>query len=206
MGRWQTWIGGSVVMTTLALAPTAHAQCANNSDCRAGRVCAPNGECVEQACSRDVDCPNEGTCEAHVCKPAATSTPPPNSPYTLARPTHHASHGIAGLYISGAVILGVIWMTTVGVTAGVAQDPGRGEAIGYSAIPLIGPWVMMASNIDTHSYTMPLVLSGVLQAGGLTMIILGATLHRGSDRDEARTTPTLTLMPYGNGAALVGTF
>jgi len=70
------WTGIAVLVGVLTVAGSASAQCKDDRDCRAGRVCK-KGRCVEAACTKDVDCPNSGVCEEGVCKAAA---PPPAAP------------------------------------------------------------------------------------------------------------------------------
>src|SRR5690606_25376199 len=81
------------------------------------------------------------------------------------------TRGIVGLQIAGPIVLGAAWLATIGVTAALTDE---GAHIGYAAIPLVGPWVLMA---DSEGYEVPLAVSGVLQAGGLTMLILGVAIR-----------------------------
>ncbi len=78
MGHGLAWgvLGG---LAALYAAPV-FAQCASDTDCRAGRVCR-DGSCVSPppaACTRDVDCPGNAICESGSCvvPPAANATPP----------------------------------------------------------------------------------------------------------------------------------
>lgn len=92
----------------------------------------------------------------------------------LPYPRTTEKRGILGLIIAGPIVLGVSWLATIGVTAGLDSD---GDIIGMSAAPLVGPWIMIADS-RTEDYTAALAVSGVLQAGGLTMLILGVAIQR----------------------------
>lgn len=86
-----------------------------------------------------------------------------------------ATEGILGLMIAGPITLGVAWLATIGVTAGIAEGSEAGTSIGLAATPLAGPWILMAG--EGSGYAAPLVVSGVLQAGGLTMLIVGLAVR-----------------------------
>lgn len=111
--------------------------------------------------------------------------------------------GIKGLYIAGPIVLGVAWIATIGVTAGVAAERDKGEATAYACIPVAGPWVMLGSNLKTDDYVAPLVVSGVLQGSGLLMTILGVAIRRPVYR-----TAEATIAPYASSreVGVVGRF
>jgi hypothetical protein len=110
------------------------------------------------------------------------------------------------LYITGPIVLGSMWLTTIAVTAAVSAPSDVGRATGYAAIPVFGPWVMLGSSLNTSSYTGPLVISGVLQAAGLGITIAGFTARR-EVKVLARESPVhLALVPTPGGAAAIGTF
>jgi hypothetical protein len=245
----------ATVVLGLATVP-AHAQCAADSDCKAGRTCQ-HGQCAARECGKDKDCPGDAVCDSGRCRPmaaaagtgpaaavppAAATAPPagtvaPAPPATSPAPgpaptaapipsafpvppqigggeTH--SEGILGLIIAGPIALGVAWLTTIAVTGAVAADKDRSEATGYAAIPLVGPWVMMGSHLDTSDYRAPLVISGIVQTSGLIMLVLGLAIrHDVSDSvyafSDAPDSPTLALSPAllgraGAGLVGVGTF
>ncbi|MFK8000871.1 MAG: hypothetical protein AB8H86_14835 [Polyangiales bacterium] len=73
-----------------------------------------------------------------------------------------------GLVVSGAVMFGVPWITTLLI--GVAFEEG---AVG---IPVIGP-LLYLGNGSRAGDTM-IVVDSLLQAGGLTMFILGMVMKR----------------------------
>lgn len=73
-----------------------------------------------------------------------------------------------GLIVSGAVMFGVPWITTL--LTGVAFEEG---AVG---IPVIGPLLYLG--IGERAADTMLVVDSLLQAGGLTMFILGMVVKR----------------------------
>ena len=73
-----------------------------------------------------------------------------------------------GLIISGAVMFGAPWITTL--LTGVAFDEG---ALG---IPIIGPLLYLGSG-ERLGDTL-IVLDSLLQTGGLTLFILGMVMKR----------------------------
>jgi hypothetical protein len=85
----------------------------------------------------------------------------------------YRSHPTWGLFIAGVIVFPVVYLLTVGVTAGLDTD---GDDIGEAAIPLIGPFLMIG-NPDTEFFEAPLAISGILQLAGLTMVILGLTIQ-----------------------------
>jgi hypothetical protein len=108
---------------------------------------------------------------------AAPTSPAPTSPATRIEKKRNK-----GLLIAGPIILGVTWLSTIGITAGVSlgtESSRVGTNIAYAAIPVVGPLVLIADgDRDTNEFAAPLVLSSLIQAGGLTMTILGITLTR----------------------------
>ncbi len=143
-------------------------------------ACAcPNGTQGVQACT------TQGTfepCRCAAVAPLPAGPPPPQGygppPGQRPPPRYRTERTpILGLVIAGAVTFGVVWLATVGVTAGVSSDADRGEATGYAAIPMVGPWVMLGSDLDTDDYSAALVTSGILQAAGVAMFVLGVTIR-----------------------------
>ena len=210
-------IFGAVLTLGLAMTSNAAAQCKDNADCRAGRVCK-RGQCVEARCSKDVECPDSGVCEGGVCRPASPLVPvapPAVAPPVEAAPTapprelyRSERRLMPGLYITGPVLLGTMWITTIAVTAAVSAPGDVGRATGYASIPVVGPWVMLGSSLDTSSYVGPLILSGILQSAGLALTIVGFTVRhdvqvRAMAKDDG---VRVTFVPSAGGGALVGTF
>jgi hypothetical protein len=201
-------VGAVTLMSTLAITSSARAQCNDNADCRAGHVCQ-QGQCVEARCSQDVDCPDQGTCASGQCRPATPvaprAAPAPAPPPELYRSERRL---VPELYVSGPVLLGSIWLTTLAVTAGVAPQANAGKATAYAAIPVFGPWVMLGSSVNNSPYTPALVVSGIGQAAGLAVTIAGLTVRREVIVPVVGTASGVrfTLVPSIGGAAAVGTF
>jgi hypothetical protein len=178
------------------------AECKGDRICVQGKCTASS----PIACGKDVDCPDDLVCSGGACResanagaapeavtlpevsgPAATVMPDPPPAPAPAATAHTAlssttggeaptpeTRPILGLVIAGPVVLGVTWLATIAGTA--ALSDGDGEPIGYSAIPLAGPWIMIGA-LDTGSYTPALVVSGILQASGVVMTILGVAIR-----------------------------
>ena len=187
MKQIQRITGGLLVAAALLLwSASATAQCNNNDDCKGDRVCNA-GACGPASCTKDTDCPGELVCQAGgTCAAAGglglrgSAAPPSAAPPSPATRTEKKRN--KGLLIAGPIILGVAWLSTIGITAGVSlgTDSSRvGTNIAYAAIPVIGPIVLIADgDRDTDEFAAPLVLASLIQAGGLTMTILGITLTR----------------------------
>jgi hypothetical protein len=213
-------ISGLLMTTALALAaPDARAQCVTDRDCKAGRICT-DGSCSASACSKDTDCAGDQLCQAGSCVAAPTSTKPYPKPAADAEPTavnpvspapgRTAKKGIKGLVIAGPIILGVTWLATIGITAGVStgtESERIGTNVGYAAIPIAGPFVLLADgDRDTDNFAAPLILAGVLQTAGLAMTIVGVVVTRDVDvpahalGEGMRTRRKLSLRPSPIGA------
>jgi hypothetical protein len=197
----------AVACATITVAGAARAQCAADHECKGDRICAA-GRCLAPlgvGCAKDVDCPGDLVCSDGYCADAATAaTPDPGADIVAAQapspaapvpvavttggaPLELASEAaprepIVGLLIAGPVVWGVTWLATIAATVPLSDTDG--EAIGYSAVPLAGPWIMIGA-LDTAPYTPALAVSGLLQAGGLTMTILGAAIRRDVEPREA---------------------
>jgi hypothetical protein len=116
---------------------------------------------------------------------------------------------IPALYITGPAALGAAWLITIGVTVAVSDKKDVSQSTSYAAIPVFGPWVMMASNLNTSAYTGPLVFSGVIQAAALGVTIAGIAVRREVKVDAttgARSGLNVSLVPSFGGAAVIGTF
>lgn len=220
-------LGLTALLTTLA-AP-AHAGCENDTECKGDRICS-EGVCTSPppaSCSTDVDCSGDKICMDGGCAaaapapspdpepaPAAVATPvaappPPPAPMMGAMPGSDTGEtkGITGLIIAGPIVLGATWLTTIGVTAAVAD--GNGKAIGYAATPVFGPWMLIAEGAG--DYTAPLAMSGLAQAGGLTMLIVGLAVRRPVNPtmalgDDVELTVSPTASSELSGLMATGTF
>jgi hypothetical protein len=203
----QLIVTATLTATALLGSTVAHAQCASDSECKGGRVCSEGVCTeATAACGTDVDCPGDLICASGTCsQPTGAAAAPPATPTPA--PVSHApaSHGyagagpapvpagaapygppqdqvryetetkgITGLIIAGPIVFGVAYATGIAVTAGLDADE---ELIAYSAIPVAGPWVMLADS-RTSDYSGALAANGLLQAGGLAMFIIGVSVRR----------------------------
>ncbi len=108
-----------------------------------------------------------------------------------------------GLIISGAVLLGVGWITNfiAGLPAG--DDPFHSGAepewqtFRYvSLIPIAGPWVQLGvqpTSFDNDYWGVWLIIDGLIQAAGFTMLIAGIATST-SDSDETADAGGVQLM------------
>lgn len=159
-------------MTGAAVAPSAPPtarSCVRDSDCDPGTACGADDRCVAPAAL-------QATPPIPPAAPIAPSAMMPMSPPSDGDGT--TTKGIPALYIVGPVVLGVAWITTIAVTSAVSADKDKSTAIPLSAIPVAGPWAMLGSDLDTKDYTVPLVISGVLQGSGLLCTVLGVSIRR----------------------------
>jgi hypothetical protein len=120
---------------------------------------------------------------------------------------HTEPRAVPELYITGPLLLGVTYGLTVATTAATAAPPDQRRATSYAAIPVVGPWVMLGSNLPVLSYSAALVVSGIAQAGGLAVTIAGLVVRRpvtlpSVSNDKVR----VTFVPAAGGAFAVGSF
>jgi hypothetical protein len=136
-----------------------------------------------------------------------------------------------GLVISGPIIFGVPYLLSMSVAASSKYEPDR-----WLYAPVVGPFINLASRNDecnpngtsgtTASFTCAsdssarffLMLDGLMQTAGATLLILGLALPQTLlVRDDAPYTGknggqvAWTISPYsmgrsGSGLAVVGTF
>jgi hypothetical protein len=133
------------------------------------------------------------------------------SPYMDPAPAQRGGPRNLGLIISGAVILGVGWVFNIitSLFAGVHVDlfgSGSGgssdawEAFRYTGlIPVVGPWIQMAlqpTSFGNDGWGPYLIIDGLLQAAGLTMLVIGVATQ-GGDEDTAENDDgiELTILP-----------
>lgn len=135
-----------------------------------------------------------------------------------------------GLLISGAVILGVGWITAAliglfggyedrsclsgwGCTppppGGTSWRPAWDNFRATSLLPLVGPWIQLAVKPEGDDmWPVWLIANGVIQATGAVLLAVGIALFDGSgDREEGTT--ALVLPDVGMdraGVTLLGTF
>lgn len=120
--------------------------------------------------------------------PAQTSPPPPvmgppaqpqpaQPAYQGAyRPVESGSTTITGLWVPGIIIFAATYAIDLFVAA-IGTDTGGGTYTDWLYAPVIGPWGALA-NADDGIERFFGVLTGLLQAAGLTMFVLGLTLRR----------------------------
>jgi hypothetical protein len=190
-------LAGVIVAGALLLQTAAFGACTTNAECKGGRECQ-GGECVDPvaSCGADVDCPGDQICTQGVCadpaspKPADTAVverapepavqevaPAEALPTTapMAGPEHKVVRKpITGLVIAGAIVFGVAYTGAFTTTVALEAD---GDLIGYSLVPLAGPWIMLG-DYRTREYQAALAMNGVIQAGGAAMFIIGLTVKR----------------------------
>ncbi len=101
------------------------------------------------------------------------------------------------LIIPGAVLLGVGWITNIIVGLPAGDDPFRAGGAGEewtafracSIIPVVGPWIQLAvqpTHFDQDSWGMYLIIDGLLQTAGLTLLVVGIATPRRESRYARR--------------------
>jgi hypothetical protein len=93
-----------------------------------------------------------------------------------------------GLVISGAIVFGVSYVFHAalvspfgGWSIDYGDNPQWSDFRWMGAIPVAGPWLQLAAKPTAPTddgWTTYLVVDGLLQAGGLTMLILGLVLRQ----------------------------
>jgi hypothetical protein len=143
---------------------------------------------------------------------AAQESPRAEAPVSLAPPppaddVRVERRLMPELYVTGPILFGFTYGATVAITAGVAQKPDVGRATAYAAIPIVGPWVLLGSNLPTMSYTAALVASGIGQAAGLGVTIAGLLVRRDVKVPTIATDKVrVSFVPAGGGAYAIGSF
>lgn len=146
--------------------------------------------------------------------PSQTYVEPMMEPEDESRPN-------LGAIIPGAVLLGVGWVANLIVGLPAGDDPfvsgGAGDEWDAfrlsSIIPVAGPWVQLAvkpTDFDQDYWATWLIIDGLLQAAGLTVLIVGIATPSHSRGYAAVQGPTLALSPSASpghaGLSLVGSF
>jgi hypothetical protein len=137
--------------------------------------------------------------EATAMAAPATVGPPVPSADRGAPPPATEKEGIKGLIIAGPITLGVAW--ALGIVGTLIAD-ADGDLVGYAAIPLAGPWIMLADE-RTEDYAAALIVAGVLQAAGATMTVLGLTIRR---EVPVSVGASVVVTPTPGGVSIEGTF
>jgi hypothetical protein len=81
---------------------------------------------------------------------------------------------IKGLWIPGIIVFGVSFVLTGTLATTFSWN---GDYVGYSWIPLVGPWIALSTNPNDEEIA-GAVLGGIGQAAGLTMFVLGLALRQ----------------------------
>lgn len=121
-------------------------------------------------------------------------------------PPRRRGGGHVGLIISGAVLLGVGWISNfiVGLPAGDDLFSGGArpewEAFRYSSlIPVVGPWVQLAVKPTAFSqddWAIWLIFNGLMQATGTALLVAGiATSGDDGGSADSGTGPQLVVVP-----------
>lgn len=140
---------------------------------------------------------------------------PYQQPYQQQPRTEERAH--VGLIVGGAVMFGVSWLVhgaLISPFGGWSLDFGydpQWESFRYAGlIPLAGPWIQMAlkpGSLNDDGWGTYLIIDGLLQAGGLTMLILGATITETvTVYGDSRTGPSLSFGIAPGGLSASGTF
>lgn len=126
-----------------------------------------------------------------------------------------------GLIVSGAVLLGVGWVSNIIVGLPAGDDPftsgsePKWETFRItSVIPIAGPWIQLGvkpTSFAQDYWGAWLIINGLMQASGLTMLIAGIATPR-TYTEVSATGPAFEVALLPNigpehvGAALVGRF
>jgi hypothetical protein len=73
-----------------------------------------------------------------------------------------------------------VYLATILITIPVSEDEIRGLAVGYTLIPITGPFIALGNDNDDLIVdpVAPLIVSGVLQIVSVGMIIAGLAIKR----------------------------
>jgi hypothetical protein len=193
---------------TTGAAQQYQSQCTSQAQCPAGTVCM-NGACVRQQAQQPQ--------QTGYAQP--TYQQQPSQQPTYQQQPRVETRRMIGLIVAGGITLGASWVGNILVSAfaGVGSvdeelwEPFRG----YGLIPVVGPWVQLATKptpYDQDSWGGWLIGNGLLQAGGLTMLILGiaipveTTVYSEGGPGEGLEMALLPQLGSTNGLQLVGHF
>lgn len=177
--------------TVLALSASASAQAPSCApELATITVEVPTGRCAAQA----------PPAPSWMPPPAPPMWPPPvgaawglpPAPRTDLAPSAQTRE-LRGLWISGAAVLGLSWLTTAAVTLARNEEA---LARGLAFLPVAGPWIQLERGGNDLAGTIALWAGGIAQAVGLAMIVIGASVQR-RVRDVS-----IALAPVEGGATL----
>lgn len=140
--------------------------------------------------------------------------------YTQPQPQPRTEERVhVGLIVAGSVMLGVSWLLhalLISPLAGCSLSSTSGCSSTWEdfrwtgALPLVGPWVQLAikpTDLGQDGWGPYLIIDGLLQAGGLTMLILGATITETvTVYGDNESGPSLRLGVAPGGLTARGTF
>jgi hypothetical protein len=130
------------------------------------------------------------------------------------------SEPIWGLVIAGLVTTTTLWVFSAAIGLGLEDEEGHSEqstpyytreAVHYwpLALPIVGPFVTLGTGDAQGPAVSMMVLDGILQTGGLVLIIAGAAAKRdvlvwNGQGAQVRAAPIVVANGAGMGAS--GTF
>ncbi len=82
------------------------------------------------------------------------------------------SASIRGLWLPGLIVLPVAWISTWST----ATSELEGDGATYSWIPVVGPWLMLTTDLGGSEALA--VVSGIAQGAAAIMLVLGLSLRR----------------------------
>jgi hypothetical protein len=123
---------------------------------------------------------------------------------------HPETRAKKGLVITGAVLFGVVYLLST-LVASVDDNSYDGNRYSALWIPIIGPFIQLGSNGNASGDNETLVLDGLAQAAGVTMLVLGLAFPRHilvrNDLTSISFVPTPMRVGHeGGGLGLVGRF
>lgn len=147
--------------------------------------------------------------------PLSVPPPPPRMDPDHPPPGYHTeSRARRGMVLGGGLMLGIGYLISAGVGAAGITDHNRGLV--PMLVPVAGPFITLetshvfegtrdqAATVGKVFGAMGLILDGVLQVGGLSMVVVGLAAPKQTvvrDRDEEpRAAPTVAIGPAGASA------
>ena len=211
-------------------------QCYNSTTCPAGTACI-NGVCQQNvpvppgyggSGSVTVQGGGQGVGVQVQAQPQPQPVPQPVYAQPVQQPVYAQpmrqpqprteSRPIIGLIVSGAILLGVSWVTNIIVSAAAGTIETTTTSDQWSdfryigLIPVVGPWIQMAvkpTAFDQDDWAYYLTVNGILQAAGLTMLVLGIAIpveRTVYAENGERRGIDLAIAPSTNGISLLGRF
>ncbi len=209
--RWTIGLSALVCAWTAGMDTAAAQSCTTNAECASGYVCGAQGLCEAGAAVTVQGSAGDGQVTGQVVvqqpqpqpQPQPQSVPPPGyapqpvyaQPQPAPPPPRYEERPIWGLIIPGIsmlaagyvvnVLVSLIGGAVIGFDTAVTGTGYSGNDFFYTGlIPAAGPFVQMAVTRGDEGWLPYLLVDGLIQTAGLTMIILGAVL-RTSERVAA---------------------